>query len=190
MKQMTNEFSEQSTIASLLRLIQRTSLVVIFGILFGIPGLVVLYVFAPSATGFYLIAMTATIAHVELKALNTDDRLEVDEDISQLNGWEAVIFTSVLVLTAAAGITMKLLTATGLALIAFHIGQDAILAITLAIVVPILDRELADEKWYLSIGGLSGIGTMLLIGSALAAAGTIDRVSRDSLRNTSDRLLV
>lgn len=186
---MSSTQSENSVIAKTFGLAQQTSIVAIFGLLFAVPGLVALHFLAPFAIGFYLIAMTATIAHLQLKALNSKEDMEMEE-ASELSGARAALFLTILLLVAFAGVTMKLLASTALALFAFSLGNDAVLAVLLAIVFPVFDREIADKRWYTSIAGISGIGLLLVIISILRGIATVNDISSESLRSISNRLIV
>lgn len=160
-------------------LIQRGSTHAVAAGLFALPGFILTYLFVRSLAGFYLIGAVAMAAHATLRSLDADAGEDSEIDFSDYNQQQVFLFVSLIMAGAFVGVTAKLLVGMGIAAAVLSSTSDPALAITMAAIVPVLDRQMAEIDYKLSISSLSGVAVVSVLATALQLIIKSDRIFRE-----------
>lgn len=176
---------EKSTAVEHLKsVIQRTSTVTLAGGLFSIPAVFLVSFTVPNAVGFTIIATTGLITHTILRSLDPNTTPEIDTDLSSLDTIQIYLFISLIFTSAITGITIKLLVATGLAIL-FSGITGSIIAIFVAVIFPVFDRKLSSIKWFLSVSALSAVFIVYIAAFLLKPLDIVNDISSSSIKRKS-----
>lgn len=166
----------QSAADWLWNVVQHSSIHLVFGGVFSIPGLVTVYLIAPRSVGYFLIGAVAMTAYVIMQSLDSTDGPDTDVDFSEFSGGEAVLFICFIILAVLVTVSTKLWITTGLAVLyATSVGAPVV-GVFVAVIFPIVDSRVASVRWYLSISVLTAVLVLKLMSITITLFDTMENI--------------
>lgn len=148
---MSQENPQTSVVQEFWNTIWKSSVFTTMGVLLALPGLLIVELLYPTATGYYIIAGISMMVYGALKLLNQENDPENDVDLSEKGVSIALVFVASVLIFAIIGTGIRLGMAAAVAIVAGTQYSQPVIAISFAVLFPVLDRKLATISPYISV---------------------------------------
>lgn len=122
------------------------------GALFALPAIAISFVVVPGDVGYLLISTTVMVLFVSAKRVNTSDENRLDTE--ELSDSARARLLTLLLASTIAGVTAQLLAVVALAELSALAFGPTLLPIGIAVLFPVVDRQLGGVHSWLSVGGI------------------------------------
>lgn len=125
----------------------------LLGVLFALPAVGLSSVLFPDGVGYLVISTTVMVLFVSAKRINTSDRSRLDTE--ELSERAQVRLLGLLLVSTAMAVTAQLLAVVALAELSTVLFGPTLLPIGIAVLFPVVDRQVGGVHSLLSVGGIT-----------------------------------